>query len=299
MQKELTANVKCYYEEHGPSGQGDRNTAMLGNGEENLTIQQLSELPESVAKKIIIHHHFGISAPTSVPIPTSIPTADIDKYLYQLECNQATMLISMLKGITPDSHVIDAGCGRGGTSFMLHDLLNCYVHGVTVSEYQCNYANALAKSSNRTKVNFSVTNMLELEEFHFHFHSDLLINSAIIQNETDMYIDDLMRMFRVFRNILPINGEYVGATWIKNGSDSTESKAIDQHYCCKMHNLEQLQSGLGSNGFRYDILDITEKAIDYWKCRQYWHRKSGVESHFLNGYLNGTIKYVVIYALAV
>jgi cyclopropane fatty-acyl-phospholipid synthase-like methyltransferase len=54
-------------------------------------------------------------------------------------------LLADLGEIKPNSAVLDAGCGIGGSSFYLAEKLNCTTTGVTLSEKQVNTATNLAR----------------------------------------------------------------------------------------------------------------------------------------------------------
>ena len=94
----------------------------------------------------IYHHHYGLGEPD-----LSVLTGDPDtreertiKELHRLETAQANVLLDCLGPIGPDDRIMDAGCGRGGTSIMANARFGCQVDGATISEYQAGFANGQA-----------------------------------------------------------------------------------------------------------------------------------------------------------
>ena len=60
----------------------------------------------------------------------------IIKELHRLETAQADHLLQYLGPIETTDWLLDAGSGRGGTSFMANQRFGCQVDGVSISEYQ-------------------------------------------------------------------------------------------------------------------------------------------------------------------
>ncbi|WP_414166618.1 SAM-dependent methyltransferase [Streptoverticillium reticulum] len=84
----------------------------------------------------LYHHHYGG--------PESTRDRRVIEELHRLETAQAEVLLDHLGSITAQDQLLDAGSGRGGTSFMAHQRFGCAVDGVTISEHQVGFANSQA-----------------------------------------------------------------------------------------------------------------------------------------------------------
>jgi geranyl diphosphate 2-C-methyltransferase len=241
-------------------------------------------------KDKLIHHHFGIGNLTK---ETNLFTQEeMTDELHRLEANQTALAIKLMKGIGSVHIVIDAGSGRGGTAFMLHNILGCNVIGINTSGYQVDFSNQLA---NELKVDGHV---------HFNFDNMERMNlddksvNAVITNETTMYIKNLEKLFIEFKRVLCKGGIYVLATWCKNDlfkGTFTSSQKIEDHYILRMHYHKEYIQALINVGFiPYTIWDLTEEAIPYWKLRSCYSYKTGIEDAFLDAYNNGEMAYMMI-----
>src|SRR5437016_8443377 len=56
-----------------------------------------------------------------------------------------------LAGLQPKSHVLDVGCGHGGTAVYLAHKYNCTVRGLTISEKQAKRVRQRAKAAGVTE----------------------------------------------------------------------------------------------------------------------------------------------------
>src|SRR4051812_26489192 len=68
----------------------------------------------------LYHHHYGIGTidPSVREGSDDDRDARIINELHRLETGQADLLLDQLGDISPDDHLLDAGSGRGATSFM-------------------------------------------------------------------------------------------------------------------------------------------------------------------------------------
>lgn len=112
----------------------------------------------------LYHHHYGIGEYEPSVLEGSTDTRDdrIIKEMHRLETAQADLLLEHLGDISTDDRLLDAGSGRGGTSFMAHQRFGCQVDGVTISEYQVGFANNQAEQWGvADQVKFGFRNMLD------------------------------------------------------------------------------------------------------------------------------------------
>jgi geranyl diphosphate 2-C-methyltransferase len=240
----------------------------------------------------IYHHHYGLGDPDPAVLQADdVPDDQIIKELHRLETAQADVLLDNLGTIRSEDRVLDAGSGRGGTSIMAHARFGCQVDGVTISEYQANFANDQAKRRGWSdRVEFHLRNMLDTGFADGQFQ-------AVWTNETTMYVD-LFDLYREFRRVLPKGGRYVCITGCYNdvlGEKSPSVRQIDEHYICNVHGRSTYFQALAANDLvPIKVLDLTPQTIPYWELRGQSSVKTGIEGAFLRAYREGSFHYLLI-----
>src|SRR5262249_53132724 len=147
------------------------------------------------------HHHYGIGDPdwSVLEGPEGTRGDRMIRELHRLEHAQAELLLDHLGSVEPGDCVLDAGSGRGGTSFMAHERFGCRVDGVTISEYQVEFANEQARKRGVT----------DAVKFHFRNMLDTGFETASMRsiwtNETTMYVD-LFKLFAEFSRLVKDGG---------------------------------------------------------------------------------------------
>src|SRR5205823_6273734 len=70
----------------------------------------------------LYHHHYGLGDydPAVLEAPEATRDEAIIAEMHRLETAQAEVLLDHLGPIAPSDRLLDAGCGRGGTSVMAH-----------------------------------------------------------------------------------------------------------------------------------------------------------------------------------
>ncbi len=243
----------------------------------------------------LYHHHYGIGEydPSVLTGPEDTRNDRIIREMHRLETTQAEVLLDHLGDITPQDRLLDAGSGRGGTSFMAHQRFGCQVDGVTISEYQVGFANDQAEKRGVTdNVRFHYRNMLDTG-----FESQSL--RGIWTNETTMYVD-LFQLFAEFSRLLDYGGRYVCITGCYNDVTGGRSRAvsqIDQHYICNIHSRREYFNALAANNLvPINVIDLTEATIPYWELRAKSSVATGIEDPFLTAYREGSFHYLLIAA---
>ncbi len=243
----------------------------------------------------LYHHHYGLGDPDPAVLqaPSDVRDEVIIKELHRLESAQADVLLDHLGGITPDGRLLDAGSGRGGSSIMANARFGCEVDGVTISEYQANFANEQAASRGvDDRVRFHLRNMLDTGFPAGGFQ-------AIWTNETTMYVD-LFDLYKEFARLLCNGGRYVCITGCYNdvlGSKSAAVTQIDDHYICDVHARSTYFKALAANGLvPVKVIDLTPQAIPYWELRSESSVRTGIEDAFLSSYRDGSFQYLLIVA---
>lgn len=243
----------------------------------------------------LYHHHYGIGEyePSVLEGPSDTRDDRIINEMHRLETQQANLLLDHLGGISPDDRLLDAGSGRGGTSFMANQRFGCQVDGVTISEYQVGFANNQAEQGGvADQVKFHFRNMLDTG---FETGS----RRGIWTNETTMYVN-LFQLFAEFTRLLEYGGRYVCITGCYNDVTGGRSKAvsrIDEHYICNIHPRSEYFKALTANNLvPIDVIDLTASTIPYWELRAKSSVATGIEDPFLTAYREGSFHYLLIAA---
>ncbi|WP_216210916.1 geranyl diphosphate 2-C-methyltransferase [Amycolatopsis aidingensis] len=241
------------------------------------------------------HHHYGIGE-VDVSVlagPEDARDERIIAELHRLESAQASLLLDHLGPVASTDSLLDAGSGRGGTSFLAHQRFGCRVDGVSISQTQVEFANAqAAKREVASKVRFHFRNMLE---------TGLATGSrqGIWTNETTMYVD-VFELYNEFARLLRFGGRYVNITGCYNDLTGGRSKAvsqIDERYTCSVHPRSRYFKALAENNLvPIAVVDLTAQTIPYWELRARSSVATGVEESFLAAYREGSFHYLLIAA---
>ncbi|WP_194820389.1 geranyl diphosphate 2-C-methyltransferase [Nocardia sp. XZ_19_385] len=243
----------------------------------------------------LYHHHYGIGEPDLSVLegPEETRQQRIVTDLHRLETAQADLLLDHLGDVRPGDRLLDGGSGRGGTSFMANQRFGCQVDGVTISQYQVDFANDQAQQRGvEDKVRFHFRNMLETG-------FDSASRRGIWTNETTMYVD-LFELFAEFSRLLEPGGRYVCITGCSNdvtGGRSSSVSWIDAHYGCMIHPRGEYFRALAANNLvPINVIDLTPATIPYWELRTKSELATGVEKPFLTAYREGSFQYLLIAA---
>jgi geranyl diphosphate 2-C-methyltransferase len=169
----------------------------------------------------------------------------------------------------------------------------CRVDGVTISEYQVEFANESAAARGcGDRVQFHLRNMLNTGFPSGDFQ-------AIWTNETTMYVD-LFELYREFARLLRTGGRYGCITGCYNdvlGPKSPSVMHIDEHYLCNVHPRSTYFEALAANNLvPIRVLDLTPQTIPYWELRARSSVRTGIEQVFLTAYREESFHYLLIVA---
>ncbi len=243
----------------------------------------------------LYHHHYGLGEydPSVLEGPEDTRDARVIAELHRLETAQADVLLDYLGAVEKGDRLLDAGSGRGGTSFMASRRFGCRVDGVTISEYQAGFANVQAAQRKvADRVRFHFRNMLD---------TGLETGSlrGIWTNETTMYVD-LFELYREFARLLGFGGRYVCVTGCYNDVTGGRSKAVsrmDEHYTCNIHPRSEYFKALTANNLvPINVVDLTAQTIPYWELRARSSVATGIEEAFLTAFREGSLHYLLIAA---
>jgi geranyl diphosphate 2-C-methyltransferase len=241
------------------------------------------------------HHHYGIGDVDQSVLdgPEETRGQRIIEEMHRLESAQASFLLSHLGSPGPGDRVLDAGCGRGGTSFMANERFGCRADGVSISQEQVSFANEQAsKRGVADDVRFHLKNMLDtgFEPGGY---------KAIWNNESTMYVE-LSLLFAAHSRLLARGGRYVTITGCYNDAYGMPSRAVSQinaHYICSIHSRSTYFREMAANRLvPATVVDLTAATIPYWELRAKSSVATGIEDVFLDAYRNGSFQYLLIAA---
>lgn len=239
----------------------------------------------------LYHHHYGLG--DYDPAVLAAGDEAIIEEMHRLETAQADVLLDHLGPIPAGGRLLDAGCGRGGSSVMAHRRFGCQVDGISISQQQVEFANTQAQNLGvGDSVRYHLRNMLDTG-----FETGAF--AGIWNNESTMYVD-LHELFAEHARQLAPGGRYVTITGCYNDVTGGRSRAvsqIDQHYICNIHARGDYFKALGDNGFvPISVVDLTAATIPYWELREKSSVATGIEGPFLTAYREGSFHYLLIAA---
>jgi geranyl diphosphate 2-C-methyltransferase len=242
----------------------------------------------------LYHHHYGVGDydPAMLDAPVGQRDAHVIREMHRLETAQADLLLDQLGDVSADDRLLDAGSGRGGTSFMAQARFGCQVDGVSISEYQVGFANAQAEARGvQDRVRFHFRNMLDTG-----FPTGAF--AGMWTNETTMYVA-LDVLYAEVSRLLGPGGRYVCITGCSNDltGRSPSVAEIDEHYNCRIHPRSRYFEALAANGLvPAKVVDLTPDTIPYWELRSQSSVSTGIERSFLTAYREGSFHYLLIVA---
>lgn len=241
------------------------------------------------------HHHYGIGVVdwTVLDGPAETREERTIAELHRLESAQAELLMNHLGPVHPSDRLLDAGCGRGGSSMMANQRFGCRVDGVSISESQVEFATEQARRRGvDDKVGFHFKNMLDTA-----FETGAF--QAIWNNESTMYVE-LGLLFAEHSRLLRRGGRYVCITGCYNDAYGLPSRAVSEinaHYICDIHPRSTYFKELAANRLvPAAVIDLTPATIPYWELRAKSALTTGIEAAFLDAYKGGSFQYLLIAA---
>jgi len=243
----------------------------------------------------LYHHHYGLGPVDRSAVEVPEPERDqaVINELHRLETAQSHVLLDALGEVGPDDRLLDAGCGRGGSSILANARFGCHVDGITLSAKQADFANEQAERRGvADRVAFHTGNMLDTGFAPGAYQ-------AIWNNESTMYVD-LMDLFGAHSRLLRRGGRYVTITGCYNevyGQPSKAVSTINAHYECNIHGRAEYFRAMAANRLvPVEVRDLTAETIPYWELRTKSSVATGIEDAFLSSYRDGSFQYLLIAA---
>ncbi|MFF0743904.1 geranyl diphosphate 2-C-methyltransferase [Streptomyces sp. NPDC004111] len=244
----------------------------------------------------LYHHHYGVGAVDHEALGNTGDSSYEKRLiaeLHRLESAQTDVLLDHLGAVGHQDTVVDAGCGRGGSSVMAHQRFGCRAEGVTLSAKQAEFANRRARELGiDSHVRAQVCNMLDTP-----FETGSA--TASWNNESSMYVD-LDDLFAEHSRVLKRGGRYVTITGCWNPRYGQPSKWVSQinaHFECNIHSRREYLKAMADNRLvPQAIVDLTPETLPYWELRATSSLVTGIEEAFINSYRDGSFQYVLIAA---
>ncbi|MFE8940541.1 MULTISPECIES: geranyl diphosphate 2-C-methyltransferase [unclassified Streptomyces] len=244
----------------------------------------------------LYHHHYGVGDVDRAALGDPEDSAYEKRLvaeLHRLESAQTDVLLDHLGDIGREDTLVDAGCGRGGSSVMAHQRFGCTVEGVTLSSAQAEFGNRRAKELGiEDHVRARVCNMLDTP-----FEKGGV--AASWNNESSMYVD-LDDLFAEHARFLKVGGRYVTITGCWNPKYGQPSKWVSQinaHFECNIHSRREYLRAMADNRLvPQAVVDLTPATLPYWELRATSSLVTGIEEAFIESYKDGSFQYVLIAA---
>ena len=165
------------------------------------------------------HLHFGIFEPGECP-EDGDPRPKPEIFARALERMIETIVAPI--GIKPADHVVDAGCGVGGTAIHLAKTFDCTVTGVNITESQLVTAREkVAQAGLSDRISFAWADC----SLRLPFNDGSV--DAVVNIESATYYSDRSRFLREVRRILKPEGR-MGASDAMTG-DNLSTEEYAQH----------------------------------------------------------------------
>jgi geranyl diphosphate 2-C-methyltransferase len=205
-----------------------------------------------------------------------------------MEADQVSFCLQVIDAILSNQLLLDAGCGAGGTSLILHETFSCCIEGFTLSPKQAEYANAVAEYYGCSEqVQFFVGDILNLPRSANHF-------DVVWACENTEHLPNLNSMYQEFSRVTRAGGRLIIVAWCATTSPMGHSikGQVDDHYKTDIHTRAEYLSAAQTNGWSLRRqVEMTSLTAPYWELRSFSKHRTGSESFMWEGFSTGTEEY--------
>ena len=209
-------------------------------------------------------------------------------------------------GIRQGAHVLDVGCGYGGTGIYLASKFGCRVDGLSLSPRQLRVARRNARSADLgLLVNF---HLQDAETFNYPANR---YDFAWTMESSEHFVNKL-EYFRRVRNSLRSDGRLLLVAWTGSMAHS-QVRGVAQHFVCPhLCTAEEYVDLIQASGMQVDdVVDVTSFVVPTWQiCLRRIERFRRFRAFFpqevrsfaegvaviLDAYLSGKLTYTVLTA---
>lgn len=239
----------------------------------------------------IIHHHNGLV--TDGPAfmrRIRIGGAEADKAIHAAETALSRQGFRFLGKVKAGARLLDAGCGRGGSSLLLAEKYpDLSIQGVTLSSYQASAARTAAKARGlQSRVRFSRASMLSLPCADSYF-------DLVWACESTEHVPDLKVFFSETARAARPGAKMVVIAWVRNAAHRQGSRYVrlaDKAYVTHIHAEGEYLRGPAGTGWKLrTIKDLTAETSAYWAGRLAIKEGSGTERFMAPAFASGAMLY--------
>ncbi len=239
----------------------------------------------------IIHHHNGLVHDRRLflkRVARGGPSAE--KKIHASETALSELGFEYLGRPGRGAVLLDAGCGRGGSSLLLAaKYRGLAIRGVTVSSYQAAAARAAARARRVAgRVEFSRASMLSLPFPGNYF-------DLVWACESTEHVPDLGDFFSETARAAKNGARLVVIAWVRNASHSQGRRyaaLADRAYVTRIHGEKEYLAEGPKKGWKLrEKADLTGPTAAYWAGRAALKSGSGTESFMAPAFASRALLY--------